>query len=230
MTQPDPATQTPPAATTEGQTTDTSGTTEGQAPPKDEAGKPLFVANTQDDLNAKFGATRAEGRLSIAKSFGFDTVEAFETATTQWKKTHDSQLTDAQKAKQAEDALKAENKTLKRSLAESRLTDEAKRIAGELGIDAAKLPRVMEYRTKSEEEIGADGNVNPALLEHSLATFIGRNPEFKAAPTTVGVTGSNPATGATDKITLDEQIRIAQEKNNFTEVIRLQTMKMFTPE
>lgn len=201
------------------------GTPETATPPAE----PLFVANTQDDLDKKFGATRTEGKLALAKQYGFDTIEAFNTAAKAWKTTHDSQLSELDLQKQENTTLKTQNTQLTTEIGATKLRDAATTIAAELGIDTAKLDRVMSYRTQTEGEIDQTGQVNTNLLQHSLATFIAANPEFKADPKTVAATGSTPASAAAELSTIDEQITQAQNKGNIQEAINLQLRKMFQP-
>ena len=189
---------------------------------------PLFVAKTQEELNQKFGATRDEGRLSVAKKYGFDTVEAFDAAATQWKTAHDASLTDQQRAEQAQRDLQRTNAQLLTQVASQKMADTQKALAERLGIDKTKLDRVERYRDKTEGEIGADGTVNEALVENSMLVFLNQNPEFKAPPVTVG-SGGSPAGAAADANSLDARIEAAQNSGKVSEAISLQLQKMFQP-
>jgi hypothetical protein len=190
--------------------------------------KPLFVAQTQNDLDAKFGQTREEGRLSVAKKYGFDSIEAFDTAAAAWKATADSQLTEAQKAEQKTKQVEAERDTLRQTLALSQMKDTAQAVATKIGLDPAKLDRVEQYRDKVPAEINPDGTVNAALVENSMTVFLAKNPEFKAPAVVIGKDGVPPEAGA-ETTTLDEQINAAQAKGDVNTLISLQMRKFFTP-
>lgn len=210
-----------------------STTTAGQAPgqtqtPAPTADKPLFVANSQEELDAKFGATRQEGRLSLAKSYGFDTVEAFDTAAKGWKATADAQLTDAQKAEQRTKEVEQERDTLRQAVALGHMKETAQAVAAKIGLDPAKLDRVEKFRDKVPAEINPDGSVNAALVENSMTVFLTQNPEFKAPAVTIGKDGVPPSAGA-ETTTLDEQILAAQNKGDTNLLISLQMQKFFTP-
>ncbi len=193
-----------------------------------DAAKPLFVAQNQAELDAKFGQTRQEGRESLAKAYGFDTVEAFDTAAKGWKATADAQMTDAQKAEQRTKEVEAERDTLRSAVALSQMKDTATQVAAKIGLDPTKLDRVERYRDKVPAEINPDGTVNAALVENSMTVFLAQNPEFKAAPATVGGDGVPIVAGA-ETSTVDEQIAAAQTKGDLNTVISLQMRKFFTP-
>lgn len=216
--------------TAAGATTDTAGATQPTAttPAPTDTPAPLFVAQTQAELDAKFGQTRTEGDLRYAKSQGFDTVEAFNAAVATWKTAHAAGQTDAQKATEAQEKLERDNTTLRAAVAKTAMDAEQIRIAAEIGLDPTKIARVEGFRTKNEAEVNSDGTVNGALVQHSMTTFLAQNPEFKAPTVTIGVTGT-PADAAKVTSTLDERITAAQTAGKVQEAIDLQMEKMFAP-
>lgn len=189
---------------------------------------PLFVANSQEELDAKFGQTRQEGSLRVAKQHGFDTVEEFNTAVASWKQAHEAGLTDQQKAEQRQRDLERTNTQLLTQVASQKMAQTQQALADKLGIDKAKLDRVERYREKTEGEIDATGNVNEALVENSMIVFLTQNPEFKAPPVTVG-SGGSPAGAAADVTSLDARIEAAQNEGKVQEAISLQLQKLFQP-
>ena len=187
---------------------------------------PYKVFETKEDYERQFGPTRTEGRLSLAKKYGFDTIEAFDAAVPSWKQAHDASLSEMEKIQQENQRLANENQTFKASQAAQKLAETAREAAEKFGIDPAKMDRVLELRQSNPEEITAEGEINTKLLEHSLQTFIDRNPEFKAEPVTVGDTGTNPAGAASGSMTLNEQISKAQSEGRWMDAIRLESQKL----
>ena len=196
---------------------------------------PLFVANTQDELNAKFGSVRDEGRLSAAKAAGFDSVEAMNAAMqTYWQYVQTGEIqTTAQPATPATPADPGKPTTPAAEASTStppsdevrnlRLDNAAQRQALALGADPTKLDAVLALRAKSPADFDAAGNANPEVVNTSLAAVLEAHPYFKAAPRTIG-SGSNPVIAAPP--TIDAQIQEAQSKGDWQKVVILQTQKL----
>ena len=225
-----------PQAQDSGQTTDTgqvqepSGDTtqESQQPAAEEPSGPYKTFDTKEAYERQFGPTRTEGRLSLAKSLGFETIEAFNAAVPQWKQAYESSLTEQQKLEQERDQYKQQVQGYKAQENAQKLVQAAMTTAEALGIDPAKMERVMELRTAADGEISEEGEVNETLLQNSLMVFIERNPEFKKAPASVGDTVSGaPATAATVEVSLQEQINKANKDGDWKTSMQLESRKLF---
>lgn len=198
---------------------------------------PLFVANTQDELDAKFGSVRAEGRLSAAKAAGFDSVEAMNAAMQNyWQYVQSGEITTATPTTPPADPATTETPAQPTPPADAttqtpttdevrtlRLDNAAQRQALSLGADPTKLDAVLALRAKSPADFDAAGNANSEVVNASIAAVLEAHPYFKAAPRTIG-SGSNPV--VTPPPSIDARIQEAQAKGDWQQVVLLQTQKV----
>lgn len=216
------STQTAPPSPANAPETPTSDTT---ASPRE---TPLFVANNQEELNAKFGKTRTEGRLSVAKEHGFDSLDAFNAAMKQYKTTQDAQKTDVQRLQEANQALTTTHQSQTAELRAIKLDREAERLALSAGASPDRLEAVLRLRNASDTEIDDTGNVSVPAITASVEAVLTSYPEFKKPAPTVGGGGA-PAQAAATASSADEQIAEATKKNDWGAVIALQMHKLNTP-
>lgn len=189
--------------------------------------EPLFTANSQEELNAKFGSTRHEGRMSIVKDLGFEKIEDLKSAVTNYSQHVESQKTEMQKAEDAKKAAETNAQTYQGELRQMRLEREAEKQAVALGANPERVDALMKLRTPGAGEVDDQGNIAGDVLKASMEQALAAYPEFKKAPAKIGG-GSNPASGASET-TLDTQISEAQKKGDFSAVIALQMQKLTTP-
>lgn len=190
--------------------------------------QPFFVATTQEEYEAKFGPTRNEGRLSLAKKYGYDSVEAFDAYMTEVQSQKQAQETEAQKAaREAREARAAERNATK-EVRQLKLEREAERQALALGANPQKLDAVIKLRDASANEITAEGVVDPKLVKASIKSVLDAHPYFKGSGATSVGGGGAPAAAASTANTLDQQIADAQKSGNVMDQIGLQMKKLFS--
>ena len=190
---------------------------------------PFFVAATEDEYKAKVGAEQTQARVGLAKKYGFDTLEAFDSAIKNYKQLEDSQKTDAQRLKDQNESLTSTNQQYKERLDAIALEGEISRQIEAVGLNPERLDAINRLRPKNDGEIDAEGNANANLIKASLESVLNDFPEFKKAPTTVGTQSGNPAQAAAQTTTIDERIAEAQKTNDFAKIIELQMMKLQLP-
>ena len=190
---------------------------------------PYFVASTEDEYKAKIGAEQTQARVGLAKKYGFDTLEAFDSAIKNYKQLEDSQKTDAQRLKDENEALTTQNQQFQERLNGIVLQGEISRQLEAVGLNPDRLDAINRLRPRNDGEIDEQGNANADLIKASLQSVLNDFPEFAKAPATVGNQTGNPAQAAAQTTTIDEQIAEAQKTNDFARVIELQMMKLQLP-
>ena len=190
---------------------------------------PYFVASTEDEYKAKIGAEQTQARVGLAKKYGFDTLEAFDSAIKNYKQLEDSQKTDAQRLKDENEALTTQNQQFQERLNGIVLQGEISRQLEAVGLNPDRLDAINRLRPRNDGEIDEQGNANADLIKASLQSVLNDFPEFAKAPATVGNQTGNPAQAAAQITTIDEQIAEAQKTNDFARVIELQMMKLQLP-
>jgi uncharacterized protein involved in type VI secretion and phage assembly len=220
---PDPTTPAGTETPASGGTTPETTTT----PPATETGEtPFFVAKTKEEYEANYGAVREKGRLSLAKKYGYDTIEAFDTAMSDYKKRLDGEKTElenattqATTAQQQAEKLAAENRALK-------LERAAEKAALEADANPKRVDAILRLRAASDADFDAEGNPSAQAIKSSIEAVLADYPEFKKAGKKIG--SGTPAAAASEKTSLDEQITQAQKDGNHAQMIALQMQKLFS--
>ena len=190
---------------------------------------PFFVAATEDEYKAKIGSEQTQARVGLAKNYGYDTLEAFDSAMKGYKQLADSQKTEAERLQEQNQTLTTQNQQIQGRLNSIALKGEISNQLEALGLNPDRLDAINRLRPTNDGEIDAEGNVNADLIKASLESVLNDFPEFKKAPTTVGTQSGNPAQAAAQTTTIDEQIAEAQKTNDFAKMIELQMMKLQLP-
>jgi hypothetical protein len=217
--------------------------------PQSTGTQPYFVANTQEEFEARFGPVRVEGRTSVPKKLGFDTVEALEAFVAQAKLNgQDPQALALQQAQgqqgqqpaqqppqqqqptpqpaQQQQGTAQQNTDVASELVQIKLERTMERSALALGADPTKLDAVMAIAKSSSNLTASGAAPSDDAVRQSVEAVLAAHPYFKAAPTTIG-SGTIPP--APETKTTDQLIAEATAAGNHQEVIRLQMSKMFTP-
>lgn len=226
MSKPDPAaTSTPePTGTPSGTTTPPEATT----PSEPEA--PFRVFKTQAEYEAAFGPTRTEGRKSLAKSLGFDSIEEFQNKWSGLTELEKQQMTATQKLEAERDRYKTESQARFDQVKQVKLGLALDELAGpaEANIKPERKDAFLALRDVADGEVDPQtGEVNKELLKHSILTAAQKYPEFVAKPTTVGNTTGVPANVAGAKITTEEQTSKHLSEGNMLDAIGSQLGKLF---
>lgn len=200
----------------------------GNQLPADKPAEPYMVFTTKDEFESRFGPTRQQGRLSLAKEHGYETIEAFNAAMNEYKTYQQSQQTEQERVTNENKTLAQKNKELSERVNSRALKDSMLEMADEVGFNKERLDAINDLRQKAEGEIDADGNVVPELVKHSITQVLQKYPEFAAKTVTIGATGT-PAHAAGETSTVDEQIKAAEQKGDMQTVIALQLQKFNTP-
>lgn len=219
----DPETETPNPAPPEEQTPAPDPT------PTPEEQTPFFVATTEDEYKAKIGTEQTQARVGLAKKYGFDTLEAFDSAMKGYKQLADSQKTEAERLQEQNQTLTTQNQQFQERLNSIALQGEISRQIEAVGLNPERLDAINRLRPRNDGEIDAEGNANADLIRASLESVLNDFPEFKKAPTTVASQSGTPAQAAAQTTTIDEQIAEAQKQGDISRVIDLQMMKLQAP-
>lgn len=186
------------------------------------------VTMTQDELNDKFGATRNEGRLALAKAYGYETIDAFDADFKQMKALKDSQLSEADKAKKEAAELKKSTQDLAKENRELKVSTASRDVALDLDVDPKNMADVLTLAKVTETKLDADGNPDRAAIKAAIKDVLTRNPSFKRGVGASVGGGGTPAGAAATALNLDQQIALANKEGRFIDAINLQTRKLFT--
>jgi hypothetical protein len=132
--------------------------------------EPLFVARTEEEYEAKFGATREAGRLSVAKANGFETVEAMNTALEAMAKLGEAKQREAE-SREERDQSKAELQAL-------RVEQEAHLQALDLGGTPQAISDILTLRQKASDAL-EDGQPNVDAIRSSIEDVFNAHPQLR---------------------------------------------------
>lgn len=221
MTQPDPAQQ---PATTE----PAGGTQPGQDPGKQD--QPFKTFATQEEYEAAFGPTRTEGRKSLAKSLGFDTLEAFQEKWSGLTKLEQEAMTEKQRIEAERDRYKTESQTRFDQVKQVNMGLALDELVKEANIKPERKEAFLALRKAADGEVDPQtGEVNKELVKHSILTAAQSYPEFVAPPATVGTLTGTPATVAGAKVTTEEQTQKNIKEGDLLGAIGSQLGKLWSP-
>lgn len=214
-----PAQDTPPQAPPE---TVNSGST-----PTDSTGTPYKTFASQEEFEAAFGPTRDAGRLSLAKKYGYESIEDFDRDMTAFQTKKQSEMSEVDRLKQENKTTKTRESELAKENKQLKINSAAERIALEMDTDPKKLAAVLKLR-EGGNEFDAEGNVDTKALKASIKEVLAENPYFKrgGGGTAVGG-GGTPANAASNSLSLQQQIDKANSEGRYMDAIRLQTQKLF---
>ncbi len=141
-----------------------------------EKDEPLFVARTEEEYEAKFGATREAGRLSVAKANGFESVEELEEALEAMKAGGPSaELAEAreraEQARQERDQSKAELQALT-------VEREAQLQVLDLGGTPHAVADILTLRAKGGDVL-EDGQPNVDAIRSSIEDVFNAHPQLR---------------------------------------------------
>ncbi len=171
----------------------------------------------QEDLNRAAGSARREGRQAAIN----DLLKELEAEGLDEVKTGFKSFREAGKKLETLESRVARLTAERDALS---VRGEAERQALALGANPERLAAVVRLREPGEGEIREDGEVDAGVVRASVEAVLSAYPEFKkGALSTVGG-GSNPPKD--DPKTLDEEITEAQDRGDWSEVLRLQTSKL----
>lgn len=149
------------------------------------------------------------------------------------KKSWEQQLEEEKKKAAMTEAerLKAEKEEAERKAKEAQqaanqrlITAEAKVQAAALGVKPEKLSYVLKLADLSDVEVDENGSVDEKAVKAAVEKVLKDLPELASTGTSRGGGDFNTGTPPKD---IDDQIKQAQEKGNWREVIKLQRQKMF---
>ncbi len=134
-----------------------------------EKDEPLFVARTEEEYEAKFGATREAGRLSVAKANGFESVEELEEALEAVKAGGPS--AELAEARQERDQSKAELQALT-------VEREAQLQVLDLGGTPHAVADILTLRAKGGDVL-EDGQPNVDAIRSSIEDVFNAHPQLR---------------------------------------------------
>lgn len=159
--------------------------------PAAEPAQPFKAFASQQEYEAHFGTRATEARKSLAKKYGYDSLEAMDQAMQDYKTRTDAEKTELQKKDEELERLRpaaSENLTLKQERAADRALIQA-------GVDGKKLDDVMVLLKAKGIPMDEAGAVDSAALTTQVEALLTLHPYFKGAGVTIG-TGSNPGNPA----------------------------------
>lgn len=186
---------------------------------------PATVTLPQTELDNQFAARARQARQAMAKSYGYDTIEAFDTAMKAYKAQEDAQKTEAQRAVDRAEAAEAQNQTLSQRLQ----TLETREIATSLGVDKDKADDVLALALRDNSHLDENGTLVNTAVSAAITSVLERHPHFKSGPVTIG-TGTNPGPAqppaknpwSKEHRNLTEQARISKENPALAETLKTQ--------
>lgn len=214
-----------PTATTE--TTPVSGGETPEPTTGTQSSDPYKAFSTQAEYEAQFGPIRTEGRLSVAKKYGFDTLEAFDAEMTAWREHRDSQRTKEEQLAEQNTTLQTTAETATQEAQRVKLEAATQRAAIAAGVDMTDptiLDDVMALRQNAPGEVDADGNPNLATLQTTIEAVLARHPYMKAGAKRIS--GGNPPRDGEKP--LHQQIQEAREAGNIGLAVSLEMSKLNT--
>lgn len=190
-------------------------------------GKVTFTDEQQAHIDKLIGerAKRAEASAAKkalearAKELGFESAEEMEAAVKAHKDAQDKAKTDLEKAQEAAQKAEAEREKALSAANDRLIRAEVKLQASELGVvDADAAYALMD---RSEVEVADDGAVKG--VKEALEALVKAKPYLKGSATP-GRSGGEFG-GGQGSPDIDAQIKSAEEKKDWREVIRLQRQK-----
>ncbi len=189
--------------------------TPGSSPTTPETETPFFIAKTQEEFEARFGPEKTSAKKALAKSLGFDSIDALNAAVTDYKTRTEAEKTELQRIQDAHKDATKSNKTLAEENKTLKLERATERQALSLDVDPKKLDTVMTLlKAGGEVQTDGEGNIDQAALKTRLEGILQAHPYFKSTPTTIGA-GSNPANAANAPGAVDKN-PFSKEHRNLT--------------
>ncbi len=160
-----------------------------------EEDQPLFVARTEEEYEAKFGATREAGRLSAAKGAGFESVAELEEAVKGLAELSEAKQR-AAASREERDQSREELRALRVELGVER---EARLQALDLGGTPQAISDILTLRRKTSDVL-EDGEPKVDAIRGSIEDVFNAHPQLRGGQVRARSSAATSTGGLVDGI------------------------------